>query len=247
MDISAEAIVLRRRDSGESDRRITVLTEEFGKFDAVAKGARKPASRLAAVTEPLAVAQFTFAKGKVNRFVTQAVPKSAYRKLRSDYIRLGAALAYCESVAALSPYDRADAETYREVRTGIEAIESHSNAEVALIWAQMRLIESSGFLPEFTNSVASGEQVTGDRRWFSAVQGGVLQEGESSGVSDALLIRREVIIGLSKITGLESPPATLKFADDCLKLLLVILRNVADTALPANESLHAALSLQLPK
>jgi len=247
MEISAEGIVLRRRDSGESDRRITVLTAEYGKFDAVAKGSRKPASRLAGVSEPLSIAQFTFAKGKANRFVTQAVPKSAYRQLRTDFLRLSSAIAYCEAVAAISPYENADADFYAHVRDALGQIESHSSPIIALIWAEMRLIEAAGFLPEFAASVASGNIVTGDRRWFSPSLGGVLMEGEAARVTDSFLAPREALLGLAKISALEVPPANLKFADECLKLLFRIMRNVADMPLPANESLLQSTQSPIPK
>ena len=64
MDTTVEAIVLRRRDSGESDRRLTIFSRELGKIDVVAKGAKKPTSRLRGVSEPLNVGRFTYASGK---------------------------------------------------------------------------------------------------------------------------------------------------------------------------------------
>jgi DNA repair protein RecO (recombination protein O) len=58
------ALVLRRRDAGESDRALTLLTEERGLVEVVAKGARKVGSRLAGCSEPLAVCELEVAKGK---------------------------------------------------------------------------------------------------------------------------------------------------------------------------------------
>src|SRR5919201_1208039 len=54
----AEAIVLKGMDLGEADRIVTLYTRYFGKLRAIAKGARRPTSRLAGHVEPLAHATF---------------------------------------------------------------------------------------------------------------------------------------------------------------------------------------------
>jgi DNA repair protein RecO (recombination protein O) len=41
---SADAIVIRSREYGESDRLITLFSREMGKIEAIAKGVRKPKS-----------------------------------------------------------------------------------------------------------------------------------------------------------------------------------------------------------
>src|SRR5688500_15988706 len=103
-DTTVTAIVLRRKDSGERDRRLTLLTPELGKVDAIAKGARKGASRLAGSSDPLAMARMTLAKGKVNLFVTQAQPIHSFRGLRTDFERLSLALALVELYGAVLPW-----------------------------------------------------------------------------------------------------------------------------------------------
>ncbi|MDX1771670.1 MAG: DNA repair protein RecO, partial [Planococcaceae bacterium] len=42
-----EGIVLKTRDYGETNKIITLLSSETGKITAMARGAKKPASRLA--------------------------------------------------------------------------------------------------------------------------------------------------------------------------------------------------------
>ncbi|MDD4753342.1 MAG: DNA repair protein RecO, partial [Desulfitobacteriaceae bacterium] len=43
---SVEALILRARDYGEADKILTLYTREQGKVSAIAKGVRKPKSRL---------------------------------------------------------------------------------------------------------------------------------------------------------------------------------------------------------
>ena len=49
-----DAIVLSRFDLGEADRVLTLITPEHGKLKAIAKGVRRPTSRLGGSLEPFA-------------------------------------------------------------------------------------------------------------------------------------------------------------------------------------------------
>lgn len=54
-------IVLRQRKLGEADKVLTILTPNLGKLDAVAKGVRRPTSKLAGHVEPLTHSSFLVA------------------------------------------------------------------------------------------------------------------------------------------------------------------------------------------
>ena len=47
-----DAIVLSRFDLGEADRVLTLITPDIGKLKAIAKGIRRPTSRLGAAWSP---------------------------------------------------------------------------------------------------------------------------------------------------------------------------------------------------
>ena len=53
-----EGIVLKVRAYGESNKIITLLTREAGKVATMARGAKKPSSRLASVTQPFTYGVF---------------------------------------------------------------------------------------------------------------------------------------------------------------------------------------------
>src|SRR5579862_305209 len=148
-EATVHAIVLRRRDSGESDRRLTVLTREVGKIDIVAKGARKSGSRLAGSSDPLVVAKFSIATGKKNQFITQAQPMASFRGLRTDYERLSFGLALCELYSAVIPWEEPFPEAYELLASSLHILETHERPVVAMVWAQLQLLSLSGFLPAF--------------------------------------------------------------------------------------------------
>jgi DNA repair protein RecO (recombination protein O) len=58
--VEAEGIVLRQYPFGEADRIVVLLTRELGQVRGVARGVRKPSSRMAASLEPLCHLKFEF-------------------------------------------------------------------------------------------------------------------------------------------------------------------------------------------
>lgn len=227
--------MLRRRDSGESDRRLTLLTEELGKIDAVAKGARKAASRLAGISDPLTAAVLTLATGKRNAFVTQAQPVSAFRQLRADYDRLTYGLALAELYAAVCPYEQPFPEAFELLRDSLVALEHHEKPLVALVWAQARLLAVSGFMPQLERCVDTDEPVQEAEPFLSPRAGGLISTAAAIQFTDRVRTRFEAVVGILKSSELETPPPNLKFAPECLRALLPFWRHIAEAPLPACE------------
>ena len=226
-------MVLRRRDSGESDRRLTVLSRERGKLDVVAKGARKGGSRLAGSSEPLVAVIFQVAVGKVNRFVTQAQPSTSFPGLRSDYDRLSMGLALAELFEAVLPWEEPDEDACDLLVACLRAVESHPKPLVAYVWAQVALLSLTGFLPSFGECAVSGAPIVEGDPWVSGQAGGYVAARHASAYHDAFQTRAEVLYGLSKIAGLEEPPAHLKFAEEAVRVLLNLWRHTLERGLPA--------------
>lgn len=89
MQYTTEAIVLRRTDYGEADRIVTILTPEYGRLSVLAKGVRKPSSKLAGGIEPLATVQLTIRKGKGELWVlTSSRMHTFFEHIVHDYERL---------------------------------------------------------------------------------------------------------------------------------------------------------------
>jgi len=80
----ARGLVLRTRNLGEADRLVTMLTFEEGKFEAVAKGARKIKSKLAAGIDLFTFGNFNFHQGKTWPIVTGQDPIERFNRFRED-------------------------------------------------------------------------------------------------------------------------------------------------------------------
>ena len=234
-ETNVEAIVIRRRDSGESDRRLTLLTRELGKIDVVAKGAKKSASRLAGSSEPLTVARMTLAKGKVNQFVTQSQPEQSFRGLRSDFDRLSLALALTELYAAILPWGEPNDIAFDLLLSSLEVIERHPKPIVAVVWAELKLLEEAGYLPPFDRCVITDVPVQEAAPWVSPTAGGYVVLSQAVNYRDSFQTRAEVLFGLARAAELNQPPGNLKYAAEGLMLLSRFWDHIIDAPLPANE------------
>ena len=93
-----EAIVLKRRAQGEADSIFTLYTPNLGKIRVVARGVRKPKSKLGGHLEPLTRSALVLAKGQNLDIITQVQTIEPFLPLRDDLWRTGCALYAAELV-----------------------------------------------------------------------------------------------------------------------------------------------------
>jgi DNA repair protein RecO (recombination protein O) len=87
--LRTEAIILRRTNYGEADRILSLLTPEYGKLTAIAKGIRRPKSKLAGGLELFATCDLTIRQGRGDMgLVTSARLIHFYGHILHDYDRL---------------------------------------------------------------------------------------------------------------------------------------------------------------
>jgi len=89
--------VLRVRDFGEADRILTILSDTDGKFDAVARGARRPRSRLVGVTQQFSRGNMLLFRGRSLDTLNTFELLSSYANLSLDVEKM----AYASYVAEL--------------------------------------------------------------------------------------------------------------------------------------------------
>ena len=98
--------MLAHFDLGEADRIITLLTPEDGKIRAVAKGVRRPKSRIGGSVEPFAELDAVLARGRNLDVITQVGVAHAWLALR-DRLELTATAWYIGELADRAVEERA--------------------------------------------------------------------------------------------------------------------------------------------
>lgn len=234
--------MLRRTDSGEADRRLTLFTPSLGKLDVIAKGAKKAGSRLAGSSEPMVRAVFTWAEGRHRRFVTQVQPATSFPHLRADYDRTAAALSLLELFAVSTPFESPVDGLFEILVTTLEAMEAADDPLPALVWAEAKLLDAEGVHPDWAVCVDTGSPLVDNPSWVSPTAGGPVTQKGAEFHPDAFPASAEVLISLRRTSELEAPPDRLRYARECLIVLFRFWRHTLGERLPASEALVHSLT-----
>jgi DNA repair protein RecO (recombination protein O) len=170
-----DAVVLRHSDYGEADRLLTLYTRQLGKTRAIAKGARKIASRKAGHIEPFTHVKLQLAKGRDMFLVTQADTVDAYLPLREDLILTSHASYVIELLDRFSYEDETENPAlFRLLADTLSRLASNSDIWLVVRYYEMRLLDHVGFRPQLFECTNCGREIKAEDQFFSFSAGGVI-------------------------------------------------------------------------
>ncbi len=170
-----EAVVLRHSDYGEADRLLTLYTRQLGKTRAIAKGARKIASRKAGHIEPFTHVKLQLAKGRDMLILTQADTVDAYQALREDLILTTHASYVMELLDRFTYEDETEnSAIFRLLTETLSRLASKSDPWLVIRYYEMRLLDHLGFRPQLFKCANCGREIKAEDQYFSFSAGGVI-------------------------------------------------------------------------
>ena len=169
----AEGLVLESRLMGEADLILTLFTRYCGKVRAVARGARKPSSKLVGHLEPITRVDLAMAKGKELDYVTQAQVVDGFQSLKSGLEGVSQGLYMAELINGFAVEGVANPALYSLMLETLECLPS-SNAGLVLRYFELHLLKSSGFMPELYSCVECRSYLSPNEHRFSPGVGGTL-------------------------------------------------------------------------
>lgn len=145
-----EGIVLKRRNSGEADRILTVLSKESGKIKLKAPGVRRIPSRRSSHVELLNLSHFTiYASSKTFLpIVTEAHTLDDFSSIKKDLGKIGKALYFCELVNGLCPDNQENREVFLHFKNALSELSNSSDAENLIRKFEKNLLSELGFWTE---------------------------------------------------------------------------------------------------
>ncbi len=190
---STEAIVLKRTNLGEADRILTLFTPFKGKLHVIAKGVRRPISKLAGHLELLSRSQLQLALGRNLDIVTQAEGRENFLHLRTELWHMTCGFYLAELVnrfieehtqhanvyklllEALRCLDADAVEVQRQRTQGTLSIEQeHRRSKLLLRYFELHLLFYVGYEAALQNCTHCANELRAEENGFKSSLGGVL-------------------------------------------------------------------------
>lgn len=144
------AIIVGGFPIGESDKVVSMFSRERGLVRAVAKGAKKPGTKMSGKSEALCANKLLIATGRSLDIITQAESISMFRNLRADLVRLTYSLYYAELTQAFGEGLEEESELFYQVLFNSLHMQEAAVSDARLLSLEfaMFLLRQLGVSPE---------------------------------------------------------------------------------------------------
>ncbi|MFK2824400.1 DNA repair protein RecO [Bacillus sp. B190/17] len=167
-----EGIVIRASSYGETNKIVTIFTREKGKLAFMARGAKKPNSRLSAVTQPFTHGSFLVRFGSGLGTMQQGEMLTSMRHIREDLIMSAYAAYMAELLDKSVEEKRANPYVYELLEQTFHYLNEGYDAEILTHIFEMKMLQVIGLRPELSSCVNCGSQE--GRFAFSIRENGLL-------------------------------------------------------------------------
>ena len=209
---TTNAIVLRRMNFSETDRIVTLYTREHGKIASIAKGSRKPISRLSGSTETLTYGKVALATGKNLDIITQFEVKESFPRIREDLKRLAYGGYIAELVDVMTEDRQPSMNLFDLLLSTLYLLERPNDPEKIARMFELKLMRQLGYEPALDECVRCRKPLptcpdsfgAGDL-FFSPSLGGMVCRECGPLPDDAIQIPQAAIEAMRKLLEADAP------------------------------------------
>jgi DNA repair protein RecO (recombination protein O) len=142
--LATKALVLGRINYGEADKILTLLTQDKGKLSVIAKGVRKPKSKVAGGIELFTINDITYIEGKSDlKTLVSARVHEHYGNIVKNLATVQAAYDII-LYANLFTESECENDFYEVTKQALQALHAAVPTAVVVVWFGLRLLHISG-------------------------------------------------------------------------------------------------------
>lgn len=141
------AIILNRKDFGESDRLFVFYSPEYGKLEAIAIGAKKASSKMAKFLEPLQEVELMLARGKNFNRIAEVRLLDNFEKLKADTKQWSIGCYCLEVVDKLTKVEDAQPDIFHLLKEVLNILKQENSTGILplYVWQLLALL---GYRPQ---------------------------------------------------------------------------------------------------
>jgi len=169
-----EAIIIKKTRLREADRILTFYTPHLGKIQAVAKGVRRPRSKMAGHLELLTHSLVSLARGRNLDTVTGSQTINSFLQLKTDLELASCALYATELVDQFNADHIENMPMFRLFLETLHNLCQGGNGELTLRYFELHLLNEAGYRPQLQQCVSCHMPLKPIINSFSPGAGGML-------------------------------------------------------------------------
>ncbi len=173
-----EAIVLKGLKFGDTSKIVTLYTKDYGKIKVIAKGIRKPKSRLAGTLESFFHIHIVFYKKTTTEIylLSQSEIMHPFQKITKDLNRYAFASGALELLDKLITGEESNPEIFELTLHTLAFMESCAprSVEKSFLFFAVRLADILGYKPKFDRCISCGKPIPEKLILFSPEKGGII-------------------------------------------------------------------------
>ena len=149
-----EAIIIKKTKLGEADRILTLYTPHLGKIQAVAKGVRRPRSKLAGHLELLTYSLVSLARGRNLDTIIGSQTINSFLRLKSDLELASYALYVTELIDKFTADEVENYPLFQLLLETLERLCEADDKELVLRYFELHLLDKVGYRPQLQQCVS---------------------------------------------------------------------------------------------
>ena len=171
MQTTVRGLIIREQTIGESDRLVTLLTDEFGLIKAFVRRAKNYKSQNLSSTSLFVYGEFKIYKGKDAYVIDNASPIEVFFDLRNDIESLALAQYFAQLTYYLGNEEQPSHEMLRLILNSLHLIcRGDKDKRIIKAATELRMLCLGGYMPDILACYRCGEYET-DAMFFDVEEG----------------------------------------------------------------------------
>ena len=171
---SLTGIVLRSIPVGEADRLVIIVTRERGKFKCLARGVRKPTSKLGGFLEPMHEVFITVQISRLYPIVKDVRTIGVLNQVSNNVPHYLYLMYIAELLESFILEDETNIEIFNLYKFILQIFNNVDEVNMLTLFFQLKLLMLCGYGPELSSCVECRSVLNAEDQYFGFLQGGII-------------------------------------------------------------------------